>query len=208
MTRIFCLSCLAMVLAACGGTAAGRVEPDPDPSQVGDVGADVEAAAPNDASSTPTPTPTTPTTPTSEPTRSPTEATSPRDPVVIDAFLDSEASWRFLESQITALRAEASALQTDILVKFRADSFEATIRDRKRTIWRLPKGLRLRPAGQQILLRRDHTCEVFGPDGLKIPMDGEISVIEGTISDSSQSVRKIRLMVKGGREFRSIKDAG
>jgi len=208
-----CGSCLVslFLLVACGGTAAKRAddhEEQPvtvrEPSVAGNDesgGTRRDNPAATDATTSPEETP----------SDSFGEFSGSGDPTVVEAFLTPDASWRFLESQITALRAEASALQRDILVEFREKFFQATVRGGKRTIWRLPKGLRLAPAGRRILLRGDHTCEVFGPNGRKIPTTGEISLVEGTLEGApsdSGSVRKIRLMVKGGREFRSINDAG
>ena len=155
----WCVVCLAALVVACGGTASKRAAEEPvvardtvasGDNKAGRVSRGEPGALPAATSAKEAP---------AEPRG---RFTPSGEPTVVEAFLGPDASWRFLESQITALRAEASALRRDIFVEFHEDFFQATVRGGKRTIWRLPKGLRLNPGGRRILLRGDHTCEVSG----------------------------------------------
>ena len=129
-------------------------------------------------------------------------------PVVSDAPADPEAAWRFLVSQVTERRAEARAVRQDILLTFESRAFHVTQRSGVRRTYVLPESLVLQGEVVRLLIRADLTCEVYGAAGQK-PVDaGEIAVVLGRVVDRAGNVRKFRLTVKGGREFRSMETSG
>ena len=67
-------------------------------------------------------------------------------PVVADAPADPEAAWRFLVSQVTERRAEASALQQDILLTFEPRAFHVTQRSGRGGRLSFPSALSSREA--------------------------------------------------------------
>ncbi len=130
------------------------------------------------------------------------------EPVVRDAPADPEAAWRLLVSQVTERRAEARAVRQDILLTFEPRAFHVTLRSGARRTFVLPERLVLQGGVVRLLIRADLTCEVWGPAGRKSTDSGEIAVVSGRASDGAGNVREFRLIVKGGREFRSIETAG
>ncbi len=93
-------------------------------------------------------------------------------------------------------------------MEFESGAFHATTRAGERLSWLLPAGLRLEASGRRLLIREDSTCALYGPDDRKLPEQEELTVVVGTLQPTPGDVRKIRLIVKGGHEFRSITTAG
>jgi hypothetical protein len=124
-------------------------------------------------------------------------------PEVRTPFLGPGATWRFLVSRLTTLRADARAGGEDILVSFERDAVHVTARPGARQTWRLPAGLRLSGGPAHVLLGSDLTTTVYGPDGAQIPAAEEITVIRARVEEA-EGQGEFRLVIKGGRGFRSI----
>jgi hypothetical protein len=129
-------------------------------------------------------------------------------PVVTGPFLPPEATWRFLVSQLTLLRADASRKREEVLVSFEALAFHATGRDGKRRTWRLPAGIRLEGVPAHVLLGPDLGIRIALPEGMQVVGEEEITVVTAAIGAGGANVQKSRLAAKAGSGFRSISTGG
>ena len=127
-------------------------------------------------------------------------------PRVEAAFLDGEAAWRFLVSRVTAARAEAHALDERLLLTFEEAAFHQTRRDGSRRTWLLPEGMRLSGVPADLLLLPDLSCRLFR-EGRPVEGGGEEETVVAArlVGPPPQ---EHRLVVKGGRTFRSIANPG
>ena len=128
-------------------------------------------------------------------------------PVEVDAFLEPAAMWRFVVSRLTTLRVEARAEGRDILVSFEEDALHATDRGGRRRTWRLPEGLVLLDVPAHLQLRADLTVGAFAEDGPEVQRAPEVTVVRARVRGGAGNVEEFRLIVKGGRTFRSISTA-
>jgi len=125
-------------------------------------------------------------------------------PEVTEPFLGPRQTWRSIVSRLTTLRGDARASGQDMLVTFEAKAFHVTERSGRRRTWALPEGLKLEDVPAHVLLKADLGLVVYGPDGAQIPPAPELTVLEAHLGD----VEVFRLVVKGGRTFRSISTPG
>lgn len=128
-------------------------------------------------------------------------------PEVRSPFLGPAATWRFLVSRLTTLRADARAGGEDLLVTLDQDAVHVTARSGARRTWRLPAGLRLEGGPVHVLLGSDLTTTVYAADGTQVPPAEEITVIRAHV-DGPSGKSVFRLAIKGGRGFRSISTHG
>jgi hypothetical protein len=128
-------------------------------------------------------------------------------PQIRKPFLGPEATWRFLVSRLTTLRADARAAGKDILVTFERDAVHTTARDGARETWWLPDGLRLERGPAHVRLGSDLTTTVYGPDGAQVPAAEEITVVVARVAEAGAEA-EFRLVIKGGRGFQSISTDG
>ncbi|MHC4550523.1 MAG: hypothetical protein ACYTEZ_17285 [Planctomycetota bacterium] len=130
------------------------------------------------------------------------------EPEVEPPFLPPGAMWRFLVSQLTTLRADARAREEDLLVTFEAAAVHVTERSGRRRSWRLPDGLRLEGGPAHLLLGADLATSAYGADGAQFPPAKEITVVRARVEGGEGGVVVFRLVIKGGRGFRSISTPG
>ncbi|MCZ6571638.1 MAG: hypothetical protein ACE10D_10860 [Planctomycetota bacterium] len=130
------------------------------------------------------------------------------EPVVQQAFLPPQATWRFLVGQITTARADARTSGKQILLRFEAGAVHRTVKEGPRTTWELPSGLVLRRVPVHLLLLPDQTVQVLDATGRPRPETAETPVLRARIGSPESGVQEFRLTVKGGREVRSIQTAG
>ncbi len=128
--------------------------------------------------------------------------------VVQQAFLPSQATWRFLVGQITTARADARTSGKEILLRFEARAVHRMVKAGPRTTWELPSGLVLEGGPVHLLLLPDQTIRVLDEAGRLRPQTAETPVLRARIGVDGSGVQEFRLMVKGGREVRSIRTAG
>ena len=130
------------------------------------------------------------------------------EPVVQQAFLPPQATWRFLVGQITTARADARTSGKQILLRFEAGAVHRTVKEGPRTTWQLPSGLVLQRVPVHLLLLPDQTIQVLDATGRPRPETAETPVLQARIGAADSGVQEFRLTVKGGREVRSIRTAG
>jgi hypothetical protein len=130
------------------------------------------------------------------------------DPVVERLDLDPEAAWRFLTSRVTAARAEAQALDEEILLTFERGALHRTRRSGRRTTWNLPPGIELEGVPCHLLLRPDLTARLLRESEAPPAEPGWTTVVAARVAGASGVVAEFRLEVKDGRTFRSIETAG
>ena len=128
-------------------------------------------------------------------------------PVEVAAFLEPAAMWRFVVSRLTTLRAEARAEGRDILVSFEENALHATDRAGRRRTWRLPDGLVLLDVPAHLQLKADLTVAALAGDGTEVQRAPEVTVVRALVRGGTGDVEEFRLIVKGGRTFRSISTA-
>jgi hypothetical protein len=120
---------------------------------------------------------------------------------VTEAFLQPDAAWRHLVSQLTLLRAEGQ----ELLVSFDRAAFHATDRQGRRRTWRLPKGLSLGGTPAHAVLRPDLGIEAGS--ALQVVGETEVTVVTARI-DIGGDVQEFRLTAQAGIGFRSISTDG
>jgi hypothetical protein len=125
-------------------------------------------------------------------------------PKVESAFLDPRAAWRHLRSRLTTLQADARRWDQDLLVSFEPRAVHWTDRDGARTTWELPEGLVLGVATPHVVVRNDLTLVGFRADGTQIPAEEELTVATVTWSVGPETKSESRLIIKGGKAFRSM----
>lgn len=139
----------------------------------------------------------------------PLAAFQPRGaPQVEEPYLPPEATWRFLVSRLSMLRADAGAKGEEVLVLFEPGAMHATTKAGTRRTWRWPEGFAVRDVGAQVLLRGDLTFSLFRPDGTELPAAEEVAIVRATTRAPDGGVAEFRLLAKGGREFRTIETRG
>ena len=126
----------------------------------------------------------------------------------VASWLGPAAQWRDLVSRLSQLRADARAAGEDVLLTFERDAVLKTARDGSWERWRLPPGLRLEGVPAHLLLGSDLSSTVFDARGTELQPDQEVTVVTARYRDADGSNREIRLVVKAGRVFRSISNAG
>ena len=129
-------------------------------------------------------------------------------PRVEPPFLEPDATWRFLVSRLTTLRADARAEQQDVLVSFAKGAMHVTDRAGSRITWQFPKGLALKGSRSHLVLGADLTATVYTRNGAQVPFAEEVTVATVTLKKGGGPAEEIRLVVKGGRTFRSIFKTG
>ena len=188
---------LILVLASCAG-------PQPDPEPARDPGAEAAAAKkpapakkPSSKASKPAPAkkPT--------PTGLPDGFAVKGRPVIVEPRLGPDQTWRQLVGKLTTLRVDVRMSGKDLLVTLDPDAFHVTDRSGRRETWRFPPGLRL-SSRAHVLLKADLSTRIYGANGAQVPTADEITVVTGTVDGADQ----FRLVVKGGRTFRSISNPG
>lgn len=182
-----------VLLAACSGKAVPRETEPPQKTWE-----ESQAAQPKPSQAEPPPT-----APPGLPAGFRVEGT----PEVRSPFLGPAATWRFLVSRLTTLRADARASGEDLLVTFERDAVHVTARSGARRTWRLPAGLRLEGCPAHVLLGSDLTTTVYAADTTQVPPAEEITVIRARVEKAHEKV-VFRLAIKGGRGFRSISTHG
>jgi hypothetical protein len=130
------------------------------------------------------------------------------EPSVVDPDLPPVATWRFVLSQLTTLRADAHGRSQDVLVTFDVGEVHVTDRAGRRRTWRLPEGLALVGGPAHVVLRADLGIAVYGPDGTQLPAAEEVAVIEARALVAGGGVEVFRLFAKGADGFRSISTPG
>ena len=125
-------------------------------------------------------------------------------PTVEAAYLGPREAWRQLRSRLTTLQADARRWDRDLLVSFEPGAVHWTGRNGARTTWELPKGLLLSVVTPHVVVRKDLTLVGFREDGTQIASQEELTVANVSWTQGSKGKSESRLIVKGGKAFRSI----
>ncbi|MFQ5844655.1 MAG: hypothetical protein ACE5JG_06665 [Planctomycetota bacterium] len=194
------MALVLLLLAACGRSRARETQPPETPAPGREASPVLEGSS-------------------QEPVRASPER-RPRWPAVLTAFqgegpadvvapwLPPEATWRFLVSEITTARADAAARGRPVLIRFEEDRVHETAEGGRRKTWLLPSGLLVAGGPVHLLLQPDQTVRVLDAEGVFRPAGPETPVCAGRIGTPPAGVQEFRLVVKGGREVRSIRTAG
>jgi len=126
------------------------------------------------------------------------------EPTVEDAYLAPGEAWRELRSRLTTVQVDARRWKRDVLVSFEPGAVHRTRRDGARTTWKLPQGLELEVRTPHVIVRSDLTLAGFLDDGTQVPAREEVTVAIVRWNAGGKQKAESRLMIKGGKAFRSM----
>ncbi len=124
-----------------------------------------------------------------------------------DPFLPPDKAWRHLISRLTTLQVDTRRRGIPVLVTFVEDRVLITQKNGVQTAWRLPEGLKITPDASHVVIWGDLTLDAYARDGSKLPQAEELTVARGSWASAGPNehqTREFRLVVKGGKAFRSI----
>ena len=125
-----------------------------------------------------------------------------------EPFLSPQETWRFLVSRLATLQGDVQVRGEDLLVTFEPAAVHVTDRAGGRRTWLLPDGLRLEGGPAHAVLKPDLFVVPYGADGAQMPAAEEVTLVTARAGNPGGYVEVFRLVVKGGRAFRSISTPG
>ena len=121
-----------------------------------------------------------------------------------DAFLAPDAAWRQLLSRLTTMQVDARRTGDSILVTLWPDRILVTDPTGLRHGWRLPDGLSLSVVHPHVVLGADLSLVAFSEEASQVEAEEELTLAVARVAESAESSREFRLVIKGGKAFRSM----